>query len=95
MFKMIGSANFGPSPDNYFEIMNGPQRTAFFAKGMPNYTFSTLNSIWFSYTPAIGLWYCKQEMSGKTDSETQTIFKSSFRSGSYRAFAKQSFKPPI
>ena len=34
-------------------IMNSPQQTAGFAQGMLNYTFSTLNSIWLSYTPAI------------------------------------------
>ncbi len=36
-------------------IMNGPRRTACFAKGIPNNTFFTLNSKWFSYTLAIGL----------------------------------------
>ncbi len=30
--------------------MNGPRRTACFAKGMPNYTFFTLDSTWFEYT---------------------------------------------
>ncbi len=30
--------------------MNGPRRTACFAKGMPNYTFFTLDSTWLEYT---------------------------------------------
>ncbi len=32
------------------EEMNGPRRTACFAKGMPNYNFFTLDSTWFEYT---------------------------------------------
>ena len=32
--------------------MNGPLRIACFAKGIPSYTFSTLNSLWFSYEKA-------------------------------------------
>ncbi len=30
--------------------MNGPRRTACFAKEIPNYNFFTLDSTWFEYT---------------------------------------------
>ncbi len=43
--------------------MNGPRRTACFAKRMPDYTFSTLNSTWFSYTPATGLYKRNRSLS--------------------------------
>ncbi len=36
-------------PLAWVTLMNGPRRTACFTKGLPNYTFSTLNSVWFSY----------------------------------------------
>ncbi len=36
------------NPD--YRKMNGPRRTACFAKGMPNYIFFTLDSTWFDYT---------------------------------------------
>ena len=33
-----------------FFSMNGPRRTACFAKGMSNYTLFTLDSTWLEYT---------------------------------------------
>ena len=50
-------------------LMNGPRRTACFAKGMPNYSFSILNSIRFSYTLAIGL-YILVQLTCQTRSQT-------------------------
>ncbi len=60
------------SSDKDWKQMNGPRRTACFAKGMSNYTFFTLDRTWFEYTDNPVSRRC-QTRHGRTDGLTDNV----------------------